>query len=61
MWEFILSFMNIPLAHATTVEDIKNYKFPDPFADGRYDNAIAAIKKYGDEYAIVADLETVFF
>jgi len=54
-------FYEYPLAHATTVEDIKNYKFPDPFADGRYDNAIAAIKKYGDEYAIVADLETVFF
>ncbi len=54
-------FYEYPLAHATTVEDIKNYKFPDPFADGRYDNAIATIKKYGDEYAIVADLETVFF
>lgn len=54
-------FLEYPLANATTVEDIKNFNFPDPFAEGRYDNAAAAIKKYGSDYAIVADLETVFF
>ena len=54
-------FYEYPLAHASSVEDIKNYNFPDPNAEGRFDNAEAAIKKYGQDYAIVADLETAFF
>lgn len=54
-------FYEYPLAHASTVEDIKNYSFPNPLAEGRFDNAELAIKKYGKDYAIVADLETVFF
>ena len=54
-------FHEYPLAHAQTVEDIKKYPFPDPYAEGRFDNAAAAIKKYGNDYAIVADLETVVF
>jgi uroporphyrinogen decarboxylase len=54
-------FKEYPLANAATVKDIKNYPFPDPYAKGRFDNAEAAVKKYGREYAVVADLETVFF
>jgi len=54
-------FFEYPLAHATSVEDIENYNWPDPMADGRFDAAAEAIKKYGDKYAIVADLETSFF
>jgi len=54
-------FFEYPLAHAKTVEDIENYDWPDPMAEGRFDAAEEAIKKYGDEYAIVADLETSFF
>ena len=54
-------FHEYPLAHADSVDDIKNYPFPDPFAEGRFDTAKAAIKKYGNDYAVVADLETVFF
>jgi uroporphyrinogen decarboxylase len=54
-------FYEYPLAHATTIEDIKKYPFPDPLAEGRFDNAKAVINKYKKDYAIVADLETVFF
>lgn len=54
-------FFEYPLAHATSVEDIDNYNWPDPMAEGRFDAAAAAIKKYGDTYAIVADLETSFY
>jgi uroporphyrinogen decarboxylase len=54
-------FHEYPLAHAQSVSDIENYHFPDPHAEGRFDNARAAIEKYGKDYAIVADLETVFF
>ena len=54
-------FFEYPLANATTVEDIDNYDWPDPFAEGRFDEAQKTIDKYGDKYAIVADLETAFF
>ena len=54
-------FYEYPLANATSVEDIKNYSFPDPMADGRFDEAQKTIDKYGKTHAIVADLETVFF
>jgi len=50
-----------PLANAQTVEDIDNYPFPDPFADGKYDHAASIIKKYGNDYGIIADLETSIF
>ncbi len=54
-------FYEYPLAHATTVEDIERYNWPDPLAEGRFDAAAAVIEKYGDRYAVVADLETSFF
>jgi len=54
-------FYEFPLAHATSAEDIRTYDFPDPFASGRFDAAVETIKKYGEDYAIVADLETSFF
>lgn len=54
-------FHDYPLANASTVEDIENYNFPDPFSKGRFDEAIKAIKKYKNDYVIVADLETSFF
>ena len=42
-------------------KDINNYKFPDPFSEGRFDEAKKAVKKYKDKFAIVGDLETSFF
>ncbi len=54
-------FYEYPLAHAETAADIENYKFPDPLADGRWDEAEKTIAKYGKTHGIVADLETTLF
>jgi len=54
-------FCAYPLSHAQTKKDIEEYPFPDPHAEGRFDLAKAMIEKYGQDYAIVADLETSFF
>ncbi len=54
-------FSKFPLEHARTVADIESYDFPDPFGQGRFDEATAAIKKYKKTHAIVADLETSIF
>jgi uroporphyrinogen decarboxylase len=54
-------FLEYPLSHAETVEDIENYQFPDPFAEGRFDEARKNIATYGKDYGIIADLETSIF
>lgn len=54
-------FIEFPLAHAQNKNDIKNYPFPEPFAEGRFDHAHKSIQKYGSKYGIIADLETSIF
>ncbi len=54
-------FKEFPLENVQTASEIDDYNFPDPYASGRFDEAIKAVDKYGKEYAIVADLETSFF
>ncbi len=54
-------FFEYPLAHAETKADIDAFDFPDPHAPGRFDTARKNLKKYKDDYVIVADLETAIF
>lgn len=54
-------FYEYPLANSRSAQDIKNYKFPDPLAEGRFDEAQKTIDKYSKSHAVVADIETVFF
>lgn len=54
-------FYVYPLAGATSVADVEKYPIPDPLADGRYDHAAATVKKYGNDYAVVGDLECSMF
>ncbi|MEN8116241.1 MAG: uroporphyrinogen decarboxylase family protein [Bacteroidota bacterium] len=50
-----------PLANAETAEDIDNYIFPDPHAEGRWIEAEKTIATYGKTHGIIADLETTLF
>jgi len=50
-----------PLSEVETVGDLDKYKFPDPFAKGRFDCAKETVSKYSDNYAIVGDLECTMF
>ncbi|NOY94812.1 MAG: hypothetical protein GXO81_00255, partial [Chlorobi bacterium] len=54
-------FDEFPLAHARYKEDILNYPFPDPYAEGRYDKAEEMIAEFGKSHAIIGDVETMFF
>ena len=54
-------FAEFPLENAATAADIENYPFPDPDAEGRYDEAKRTVAKYGDQYAVVGDIETSFW
>ena len=50
-----------PLSRVSTVKDLDSHEFPDPFAEGRFDAAKELMRKYSKDYAIVANLECLFF
>jgi uroporphyrinogen decarboxylase len=50
-----------PMAHITTKQEILDFQFPDPLADGRYDDAEKYIRKYKGEYFIVGDMELTMY
>ena len=54
-------FLNYPLEYADSEADIDNYKFPDPFAEGRYDDTDKKISTYKKGYGVIGDLETAIF
>jgi uroporphyrinogen decarboxylase len=54
-------FYHFPLAHAVSADDILNYNWFDPQWPSRFTKAVAAAKKFGDQYAIVGDLETTIY
>lgn len=50
-----------PLAHVQSIREVEDWPFPDPLAEGRYDEAIHYIRKYGGEYFIWGDVEVTVF
>lgn len=50
-----------PLADAKTVDDVRDFPFPDPDAAGRFDLAERVVDEYGRDYAICGDLECTVF
>ncbi|MCS7260709.1 MAG: hypothetical protein NZ765_08005 [Anaerolineae bacterium] len=50
-----------PLAHVTEAAEVEDFPFPDPLADGRYDDAAMYIAKYKGEYFIIGDVELTMF
>jgi len=53
--------IDFPLAHAETKADIENFRFPDPDAPGRYNDAENLVKKYHDNYLVFGDIEVTIF
>jgi len=56
-----VEIVKFPLANAETIGDIDAYIFPDPYAEGRYRDVKALVKKYKDDYLIVANSEVTVF
>ncbi len=50
-----------PLASVTTVEEVMAFPMPDPYAGGRFEDAVKYIAEYGDDYFIIGDLELSMF
>ncbi|MCO6449907.1 MAG: hypothetical protein J5I90_03860 [Caldilineales bacterium] len=56
-----MELIGYPLGHVTSTEDIEAYEFPDPLAEGRYDDAAMYIETFGDEFFIWGDVEVTLF
>jgi len=50
-----------PLENATTIGDIENYSFPDPYAIGRFEKAQRDIERFGNHYFVIGDVEISLF
>ncbi len=50
-----------PLENAATIADIENYKFPDPYANGRFEKAKRDIDRFGKDKFIIGDVEITIF
>ena len=50
-----------PLRHAQTAVDVAAYRWPDPDAPGRYDDAASLVKAFKDRYLIIGDIEVTVF
>ncbi len=54
-------FDEYPLANASSRHDILQYPFPDPDAPGRFKTAGSMMKTFSEKYAVIGDIETMFF
>jgi uroporphyrinogen decarboxylase len=50
-----------PLAHVETIEQLDQYRIPDPLAPSRWELAEKMVKKYSKDYAIIGDLEATMY
>jgi uroporphyrinogen decarboxylase len=50
-----------PLADVKDAEQVNDFEFPDPLAEGRYDDAAKFIEKYRQSHFIVGDMELTMF
>jgi uroporphyrinogen decarboxylase len=50
-----------PLAAVAEAQQIADFPFPDPLAEGRYDDAAALIDRYKDDYFVIGDMELTMF
>jgi len=50
-----------PLENASSISDIENYPFPDPFAPGRFEKAKRDIDRFGKDFFVIGDVEISLF
>ncbi len=50
-----------PLANVETAKQVEDFPFPDPLAEGRFDDAAMYIENYNNDYFIIGDMELTMF
>lgn len=50
-----------PMENVEEAKEVDDFPFPDPLADGRYDDAAHYIERYKRDYFIIGDMELTMF
>ena len=56
-----MDVIECPLANVRSVEEVRNFPFPDPLDEGRFVEAKQYIEKYKADYFIIGDVELTMF
>jgi uroporphyrinogen decarboxylase len=56
-----MDVIHYPLAQVSTAREVEEFPFPDPLAEGRYDDAAELIARYGREYFVIGDIEVTLW
>ena len=56
-----MEVIEAPLAHVSSVDEVERFCFPDPLAEGRFDDAAKDIQAYGVDAFCIGDLELTMF
>jgi uroporphyrinogen decarboxylase len=59
--QFYMEVVIHPLAATTDPGQVKDFPFPDPLAEGRFDDAANYIAKYKGSHFIIGDMELTMF
>ena len=56
-----MEVIKYPMANITEAAQVRDFLFPDPLADGRYDDAEETIRKYKNQTFIIGDMELTMY
>jgi uroporphyrinogen decarboxylase len=56
-----MEVIECPFANITSMDEINRFPFPNPVAEGRFNDAKVYIDKYSHEYFIIGDVELTMF
>ena len=59
--DIYVEVVDYPLAQANSKADIDRFRFPDPFAPGRYRDVEHLVRKFHDDYLVIGDIEVTVF
>ena len=56
-----MEIVESPLAGVASAAEVERFPFPDPLADGRFDDAAEIIRIFGDRSFVIGDVELTMF
>jgi uroporphyrinogen decarboxylase len=56
-----MEVVEAPLANVSSVQEVEDFPFPDPLAEGRFDDARKYIDQYRGDTFVIGDLELTMF
>ena len=58
---YYMDVVKCPFAGISSPSEVQAFKFPDPYAPGRFDTALLDIERYKNEYFVIGDVELTMF